>query len=200
MLGTPDRPCRRLPTDVRLAVSADARGALLVEYRAACDAFADGLRAIGDRWDAASPAKEGNVGQVADHVFGFHESLLLRPLDVMPADRPSDDRVNRWDAIVASLFPALEAPGALDGRELLVGVLATDVLVHSWDLCRAAAVTVSLDPVLCQSGYDRALANREVLEEACAIERHNAVSDDAPIEERLLGLFGRNPGWCSPVS
>jgi hypothetical protein len=26
------------------------------------------------------------------------------------------------------------------------------------------------------------------------------VSDDAPIEERLLGLFGRNPGWCSPVS
>jgi hypothetical protein len=39
-----------------------------------------------------------------------------------------------------------------------------------------------------------------VLEEAGAIERHNAVSDDAPIEERLLGLFGRNPGWCSPVS
>jgi hypothetical protein len=54
--------------------------------------------------------------------------------------------------------------------------------------------------VLCQSGYDRALANREVLEEAGAIERHNAVSDDAPIEERLLGLFGRNPGWCCPVS
>ena len=178
---------------------ADARGALLVEYRAACDAFAGGLRAIGDRWDAPTPAKEGNAGQVADHVFGFHESLLLRPLDVMP-DAPQGEREARWDQVVGALFPALERSGALDGRELLVGVLATDVLVHSWDLCRAAELTVPLDPALCQTGYERALANREVLEEAGAIERHNAVPDDAPIQARLLGLFGRNPRWCYPES
>ena len=175
------------------------QGALLVEYRAACDAFAAALRAIGGRWDAPTPAKEGDAGAVTDHVFGSHESLLLRPLDVMP-DGAGDDRVEHWDAILGSLFPALERSGALDGRELLVGVLATDVLVHSWDLCRAAAVTVSLDPLLCQSGYERALANRQVLEEAGAIERANAVSDDAPIQDRLLGLFGRNPDWCYPVS
>jgi uncharacterized protein (TIGR03083 family) len=180
-------------------VPTDDRDALLAEYRAACGAFADALRAVGGRWDAPTPAKEGNAGDVTDHVFGFHESLLLRPLDVMP-DMASDERAERWDAIVGALFPALEAPSALDGRELLVGVLATDVLVHSWDLCRAADVTVALDPGLCRSGYERALANREVLEEAGAIERHNAVADDAPIEERLLWLFGRNPDWCYPVS
>jgi hypothetical protein len=178
---------------------AETSGALLVEYRTACDAFAEGLRAIGTRWDAPTPAREGNAGQVADHVFGFHESLLLRPLDVMPPEAPADERVQHWVAMVGALFPALERPGALDERELLVGVLATDVLVHSWDLCRAADVTVSLDPGLCQSGYERALANREVLEEAGAIERHNAVPDDAPIQERLLGLFGRNPDWCYPA-
>jgi uncharacterized protein (TIGR03083 family) len=180
-------------------VPAEDQGVLLVEYRAACDAFAGALRAVGDHWDAPTPAKEGNAGDVTDHVFGSHESLLLRPLDLMP-DGPGDGRVERWDAILGSLFPALERSGVLDGRELLVGVLATDVLVHSWDLCRAAAVTVSLDPELCRSGYERALANREVLEEAGAIERHNAVSDDAPIQDRLLGLFGRNPDWCYPVS
>ena len=178
---------------------ADTRGALLLEYRAACDIFAVGLRAVGDHWDAPTPAKEGSAGQVADHVFGSHESLLLRPLDVVP-DRPGDERSERWEAIVAALFPALERSGALDGRELLVGVLATDVLVHSWDLFRAGDVTVDLDPGLCRSGYERALANREVLEEAGAIERHNAVPDDAPIQARLLGLFGRNPDWCHPVS
>ena len=174
-------------------------GTLLGEYLAACDAFADGLRAIGDRWDAPTPAKEGNAGEVADHVLASHESLLLRPLAVM-IEAPRDERVERWDAIVTALLPALMRPGALDGRELLVGVLATDVLVHSWDLCRAAAVAVTLDPELCRTGYERALANREVLEEAGAIERHNAVPDDAPIQARLLGLFGRNPDWCYPVS
>jgi hypothetical protein len=180
-------------------VPADDRSALLVEYRTACDAFAGALCVVGDRWDAPTPAKEGNAGEVADHVFGFHESLLLRPLDVMP-DTQGAERAERWDAIIGTLFPALEEPSALDGRELLVGVLATDVLVHSWDLCRAADVMVTLDPVLCRTGYERALANRAVLEEAGAIERHNAVADDAPIEERLLGLFGRNPDWCYPAS
>jgi uncharacterized protein (TIGR03083 family) len=180
-------------------VAAEDPGPLLVEYRAACNAFAGALRAVGNRWDAPTPAKEGNAGEVTDHVFGSHESLLLRPLDVMP-DAPPDERVERWDAIVGALFPALASSSALDGRELLVGVLATDVLVHSWDLCRAAGVPVSLDPALCRSGYERALANREVLEEARAIERHNAVLGDAPIEARLLGLFGRNPDWCYPAS
>jgi uncharacterized protein (TIGR03083 family) len=176
-------------------VPAEDHGALLVEYRAACDAFAGALRAVGDHWDTPTPAKEGNAADVTDHVFASHESLLLRPLDVMP-EGPSDDRVARWDAILDAFFPALERAGALDGRELLIGVLATDVLVHSWDLGRAAAVTASLDPALCRSGYERALANREVLEEAGAIERVNAVDADAPIQDRLLGLFGRNPDWC----
>lgn len=178
---------------------ADAPPALLVEYQVACDAFAGGLRAIGDRYDAPTPAKEGNAGQVVDHVFGSHESLLLRPLDAMP-DWLSDERGERWAAIWGAALAALGRPGALDGRELLLGVLATDVLVHSWDLSRAAGIAAPLDPALCQLGYERALANRQVLEEAGAIERKNAVSDDAPIQERLLGLFGRNPDWCCPVS
>src|SRR5579871_1780592 len=181
-------------------MAADVRAALLHEYRAACDAFAGALRAIGERWDAPTPAKEGDAGHVADHVLGSHESLLLRPLDLDVDAAPGGGRVQRWDEIVGALRPALARSGALDGRELLLGVLATDVLVHSWDLCRAAGMTVSLDPVLCRSGYERALANRAVLEDAGAIERDNAVPDDAPIQERLLGLFGRNPDWCHPVS
>jgi uncharacterized protein (TIGR03086 family) len=180
----------------------DVHTALLVEYRAASDVFADGLRAVGNRWSAPTPAKEGNAGQVVDHVFASHESLLLRPLDVLPGQRSDEPagRVERWASIVGALVPALERPGALDGRELLVGVLTTDVLVHAWDLSRAGGAEAPLDPRLCESGYLRALANREVLEEAGAIERQNAVPDAAPIQERLLGLFGRDPDWCYPAS
>lgn len=180
-------------------MSADAPLALLDEYKAACDAFANGLRAVGDRWDGPTPAKEGNAGQVVDHVIGSHERLLLRPLELTPL-RSSDGRNEHWTAIVDVLVPALDRPGALDGRELLLGVLATDVLVHSWDLSCSSGTHAPLDPALCQAGYERAIANRKLLEDAGAIERQNAVPDDAPIQDRLLGLFGRNPDWCYPAS
>ena len=89
----------------------------------------------------------------------------------------------------------LGQPGALDKRRLLVGILTVDVLVHAWDLSRAVGLELSLDPRLCQAGYDRSLANRTLLEEAGAIEAGVSVPDDAPIQDRLLGLYGRDPDW-----
>jgi uncharacterized protein (TIGR03086 family) len=146
--------------------------------------------------DAPTPAPEGDVQGVLDHVFGVHDSLFLAPLGVQP-DRPDDDDPEaRWAATVAALFPALEQPGALENRVLLIGIVTTDVLIHSWDLSRAVGGAVALDPELCQSGYDRALANRSLLEETGALGATIAVPDDAPVQDRLLGLFGRNPDWC----
>ncbi len=101
---------------------------------------------------------------------------------------------------MAALFPALEQPGVLDQRVLLIGIVTTDVLIHSWDLTRAVGADVPLDPGLCQSGYDRAVVNQKLLEESGALGVPVAVPDDAPVQDRLLGLFGRNPDWCQPVS
>jgi uncharacterized protein (TIGR03086 family) len=174
------------------AVTEDAT--LLADYRTACDGFADAVHAVGERWDAPSPAKEGDTGQVFEHVMGALDGLLLQPLDVVPGDQ-SEDREKRWSAAIDALFPVLGRPGALDKRRLLVGILTVDVLIHAWDLSRAVGRELSLDPRLCQAGYDRSLANRVVLEEAGAIEASVSVPDDAPIQERLLGLYGRDPDW-----
>ncbi len=174
---------------------------LLADYRLACDAFADALRAARGHRDAPTPAAEGDVQGVLDHVFGVHDTLLLEPLGVLPdpPDRPADPEA-RWAATVDALFPALARPGALDRRALLIGIVTTDVLIHSWDLSRAVGADVPLDPGLCRSGYDRALANRQVLEDSGALGAPVAVADDAPIQDQLLGLFGRDPRWCQPVS
>jgi uncharacterized protein (TIGR03086 family) len=178
---------------------ADTSAGLLSDYRAACAAFADAIRAARGSGDAPTPAEEGDVRGVLDHVFGVHDTLLLEPLGARP-DRPDADPEARWDATVAALFPALEQPGVLDQRVLLIGIVTTDVLIHSWDLTRAVGVNVPLDPGLCQSGYDRALVNQTLLEESGALRVPVAVPDDAPVQDRLLGLFGRNPDWCQPVS
>jgi uncharacterized protein (TIGR03086 family) len=167
---------------------------LLADYRTACDGFTDAVHAVGERWDAPTPAQEGTTGQVFDHVMGSLDGLLLQPLDVVPGEQ-GDDREQRWSAAIDALFPALGQPGALDKRRLLVGILTVDVLVHAWDLSRAVGLELSLDPRLCQAGYDRSLANRTLLEEAGAIEAGVSVPDDAPIQDRLLGLYGRDPDW-----
>ncbi|HWD55122.1 MAG TPA: hypothetical protein VG346_08360 [Acidimicrobiales bacterium] len=172
---------------------------LLSDYRVACDAFADAVRAVRGHPDAPTPAPEGSVHGVLDHVFGVHDSLLLEPLGVRP-ELPDDDPEARWAATVAALFPALERPGTLDRRALLVGIVTTDVLIHSWDLTRAVGADVPLDPELCQSGYDRALRNKTVLEGSGALGVAVAVPGDATAQDRLLGLFGRNPNWGHPVS
>jgi uncharacterized protein (TIGR03086 family) len=176
-----------------------ADAGLLADYRVACAAFADAVHAARGRGDAPTPAAEGDVQGVLDHVFGVHDTLLLQPLGVRP-DHPDDDPEARWAATVAALFPALAQPGALDQRVLLIGIVTTDVLIHSWDLTRAVGADVPLDPGLCQSGYDRALVNKKVLEDSGALGVPVAVPDDAPVQDRLLGLFGRNPDWCQPVS
>jgi uncharacterized protein (TIGR03086 family) len=172
---------------------------MLSDYRAVCDGFGTALHAARDRWDAPTPAAEGNVGQVFEHVAGNHESLLLRPLHVMPESTP-DDPETRWASTVAVMFPALEQPGALDSRELLIGILTGDVLVHTWDLYRAVGQQVSLDPALCEAGYECARKNQKLLEDSGALGAPVAVPDDAPVQERLLGFFGRDPDWGYPAS
>jgi uncharacterized protein (TIGR03086 family) len=140
------------------------------------------------------------VAAVLEHVFAVHDTLLLEPLGAAPPDRPEDEPEARWAAAVTALFPALAQPGALDQRVLLIGMVTTDVLIHSWDVSRAVGAHVPLDPGLCQSGYDRALENRKVLERSGALGVPVAVPEDAPAQNRLLGLFGRDPNWCQPVS
>lgn len=167
---------------------------LVADYRTACDGFTDAVQAVGERWDAPTPAKEGDAGHVFDHVMGSLDELLLQPLGVV-AGEPGDDRGMRWSAAVDALFPALAQPGALDKRRLLVGILTVDVLVHAWDLSRAVGLERTLDPQLCQASYDRSLANRTLLVEAGAIEPTVSVPDDAPIQDRLLSLYGRDPSW-----
>ncbi len=53
---------------------------LLPDYRVACAAFADAIGATRGHLDAPTPAPEGTVQGVLDHVFGVHDTLFLAPL------------------------------------------------------------------------------------------------------------------------
>lgn len=171
---------------------------LIEHHRRACDGFSRAVRSAAGRWDAPSPCAGWDARAVLEHVIGFHDVLLLEPLGAKPK-RPRGAPEGRWSVTVEALMGALEAPGVMDaGRESLLAVLTTDVVVHTWDLAKATGHDVILDVDLSELGLRRAEENQEQLAASGWFAPPVAVADDAAVQDRLLGLFGRDPSWRPP--
>ena len=172
---------------------------LIQDHRQACDGFTSAVQAAKGRWKAPSPCTEWDARGILEHVIGLHDVLVLKPLDAKP-DRPKDDPVGRWTLTMETLFSTLARPGLLDQKGTLIGVLTTDVVVHTWDLSRAVGFDAMLDERLCRIGLDRAIAHKKQFEESDMFGTAVAVAVDASVQDRLLGFFGRDPAWTPPTS
>jgi uncharacterized protein (TIGR03086 family) len=165
------------------------------DHHRACDAFGVAVGLADGRWDRPSPCTEWDARGVLEHVIGFHDVLLLRPLEGKP-ERPTDDPRTRWAVTAQALSGALARPGVVDRkRASLLGLLTTEVLVHTWDLSVAIGVAVELDPELCQVGLDRAWAHQKQLEESGMYAPPIELMEGAGLQARLLAFFGRDPDW-----
>jgi len=132
---------------------------MVEQHRQACAEFLRVARAVpDDRWSAPTPCTEWDARAVVEHVIGFHDFLLLRPLGVR-AHRPREGPAARWEATSTALFEALRVDGAIDRElEMLSGemssprrmlpTLTTEVLVHAWDLAVATGGEYRVDPDL----------------------------------------------------
>lgn len=168
----------------------------------ACAGFGAVVGQVGDRWDRPSPCPDWVARGVLEHVIGFHDVLLLRPLAAKP-ERPKDDPVVRWKVTASAITGVLERNGidvfevpggrAMDLASLLP-MLTTDVLVHTWDLARAADVAVALDPELCQASLAAVRQHPDLASTgmyAAAVD----VPPDSDVADRLVAYLGRDPSW-----
>src|SRR5438045_6217662 len=161
--------------------------ALVDRHRRACDAFARVADAVpASAWAARTPCPDWDARALVEHVIGFHEVLILRPLAVR-AHRPREGPAERWRATLNALIPVL-APSDL------LGALTTDVLVHTWDLARATGV----DP-----GADELYATVYQAVSATALPRGEMIGPAVPVAEdaddltKLAAFYGRDPAWTS---
>src|ERR1700692_734102 len=147
-------------------------------HLAVCQRFGEAVRSADGKWDCPSPCDAWDARGVLEHVIGFHDVLLLRPLGLTP-DRPRDTPQRRWELTFDRLREALgrenlfervvEVPAVgnnlaarLDARTLVPG-LTQDVLVHTWDLARAVGANDRLDPAWCAVFIDRLPADPDAL-------------------------------------
>src|SRR2546423_5023462 len=68
----------------------------------ALDRFGKAVAAADGKWECPSPCEGWDARAVVEHVIGFHDVLILRPLDAVP-QRPKSETRRRWEATDAAL-------------------------------------------------------------------------------------------------
>ena len=183
-------------------------------HLAVCQRFGESVRAANGKWKRRSPCDAWDARGVLEHVIGFHDVLLLRPLGLNP-DRPRDDPRIRWELTYAALeqafdpgrrlferavdIPELQGNPAtrLDARAMMPN-LTRDVLVHTWDLARAVGADDRLDPRWCELFYVALPSDPGGLSVSGMFDAPVAVGDQTDVQSKLLARLGRNPRWQLP--
>jgi uncharacterized protein (TIGR03086 family) len=162
--------------------------------------------------DRLTPCEGWDVRALVGHVVGLYDgfagALHGERVDLVAASAEvTDGPARAVDDAAATMLVAWREPGALD-RTLATNIrdmpaaLATrivigDSLLHAWDLARALGRDVTMPP-------DLADAQLEMMQQyydpatrgpgrgfALAVDWPS----DAPVEERLVALSGRDPAW-----
>ena len=161
-----------------------------------------------DGWGRETPCRAWDARALVEHVIGFHEFLLLRPLGIR-AHRPRAGAAARWHATESAVRrahadPALDeaAPFFDDASRRpaeLLDALTADTLVHTWDLARAVGASDRLDRALCERAYADAHGSTAARVASGLFAAPVPVAADADVQDRLVGLLGRDPAWRPPV-
>jgi uncharacterized protein (TIGR03086 family) len=183
-------------------------------HLAVCRRFGESVRAANGKWDRPSPCDAWDARGVLEHVIGFHDVLLLRPLELKP-DRPRDDPQLRWELTYRALEKAFEPSRRLlervvdvpqlqgnpatrlDERAMMPN-LTRDVLVHTWDLARAVGADDRLDAEWCGQFYAALPTDTAALTVSGMFDAPVEVSDHTDVQSKLLARLGRNPSWQPP--
>jgi len=186
-------------------------------YRAHADAFERKVAAVRpDQWSNQSPCAEWTARDVVRHIVEMHE-VMLRPLgrSLTPAPSVEEDplaafRSARADIEAVLADPALagfESPtpsGPLTVAQHIDQVISDDMVLHGWDLARATGQDETMDPddVARLWAMTSALPP-ELLEKfrtpgafgpgITVYGPEVKVPEDAPLQDRLLGMIGRDP-------
>jgi uncharacterized protein (TIGR03086 family) len=182
-------------------------------HLAVCQRFSAAVRAADGKWDRPSPCDGWDARDVLEHVIGFHDVLLLRPLGLKP-QRPRDDPGRRWSLTLDRLAQVLRRDGLFEqvvevpavgtnpsswlDAMTLVPRLSQDVLVHTWDLARAVGADDRLDPGWCAWFVDKLPTDPDALSVSGMFKHPFALVGLADAQSRLLGRLGRDPSWKPP--
>lgn len=158
-----------------------------------------------DAWERPSPCEGWTARDVVAHVVEATGMFLGRAgVELPQGPSVDDDPQGAWEAARTAMERALDDPEVAQteydspmGRttlETTVGMFGVgDVLVHTWDLARAAGLDERLDQDEVGRLYAVMEPNDELLRQGTAFGPKVEVPDDADQQTKLLAFTGRRP-------
>lgn len=172
-----------------------------------------GVRA--DQMQGSTPCTEWNVQALIKHniqVAAFVEGILQENITVDPMDVegaiPGGDPVKALDDNVAKVMDIMKVSGSPDVRlntpfgEMSRGEFIMtptwDLLIHKWDLAKGTGQNTTLDATLLEVVYNIFAPRAEGMRGMEFGGKHIvgpavSVPATASLQDRLLGVFGRQP-------
>jgi uncharacterized protein (TIGR03086 family) len=173
-------------------------------YSRLADQFADAVAAVpADRWSSPSPCAGWTARDVVEHVCST-QGMFLGFVDESTGDGPpvAEDPVGAWRAASAPVAAVLANPArasaTFDGFfgetsfESAIDRFANfDLVVHRWDLARAAGLDDRIDEADAQRVLDGVAAFGPALYSAGVCADAVDVGPDADVTTRMLAVVGR---------
>jgi uncharacterized protein (TIGR03086 family) len=205
MTGAPDR------------VSEQHLAEVAERYRRRADAFEATVAAVAD-WSRPSPCAEWDARAVVGHIVDMHR-VMLRPYGRTPAAAPSvaDDPLAAFTAARREVEAILDDPelaaqrtespaGTMAGADMVDQVVSEDLVLHRWDLARATGQDDTMDADELSRMWPGLQEIPDVMRVPGAFGPGVVVFGpvvgvpaDAPLQDRALGLLGRDPAWTAPT-
>jgi uncharacterized protein (TIGR03086 family) len=184
-------------------------------YRRRADTFEAKVAAVRpEQWSNRSPCDEWDARGVVGHIVDMH-GVMLRDVDrSLDGGRAvEDDPLAAFRAARAAVEAVLDDPessavvtdtpaGRVTVAEHVDRVVSEDMVIHGWDLARATGQDDTIDP----DEVARMWPAAQNTPPEMRIPGHYGpgivvfgpevpVPEDAPLQDRLIGKFGRNPGF-----
>ncbi|MGY1638423.1 TIGR03086 family metal-binding protein [Geodermatophilus sp. SYSU D00742] len=192
--------------------------AVAERYRRRAEVFEATVAAVPDGgWSRPSPCVEWDARDVVRHVIDMHH-VMLRPHGRTPAPAPGvdDDPLAAFRAARAEVEAILADPGlatrqtespagTMPGADMVDHVASDDLVFHRWDLARATGQDDAIDVTELERMWPGLQEIPDVMRVPEAFGPGVVVfgpvvevPSDAPLQDRALGLLGRDPAWAPP--
>lgn len=174
-------------------------------HREVAAGFADVAAGVTD-WSAPAPVAGWTARDVVGHLVEWFPAFLAAGgVELAAGPDVAADPVAAWrhQATAVQVLVATRGEESFSHPHAGIHGLAdavdrfytADVFMHTWDLARASGQQVALDPDFCQELLTGMAAIEDLLRGSGQYGPAVPVSDDAPVQDRLLGFIGRDPAW-----